>query len=176
MTTCGWLCPIRTSNDCISSLTAWLFEWIRAIIWGNTTNHVLILTCVNPFCNAIWTSDVAPWLNHKVSRRSISWNKEQTFRWQELMELLGACLQWKNFPLCVSTSQFWFSKFQYEHKLWFPFLFFYFSRKMENFPFDEHAPDASNSWLSCPQAWLNTSQVWRSTSEKKPMGLNYLLS
>uniref|UniRef100_A0A0A9EEC2 TOR n=1 Tax=Arundo donax TaxID=35708 RepID=A0A0A9EEC2_ARUDO len=50
---CGCPFPIRTSNDCISSLTTLLFECILAIIWGSTTNHISILTSEKPFCNAI---------------------------------------------------------------------------------------------------------------------------
>lgn len=71
--TWGWLCPIRTKSDCMSSLTAWLLECIRAMIWGKTTSHVSILTSWNPFWRAIWTSAVDPWLNHRVRRRRISW-------------------------------------------------------------------------------------------------------
>lgn len=71
--TCGCPFPIRTNKYCISSLTALLLECILAIIWGNTTNHISILTSEKPFCKAIWTSEVAPWLNQSVRRRRISY-------------------------------------------------------------------------------------------------------
>ena len=70
---CGWDRPTATSRVWMRPRTVSWRVWMRAMIWGRTPSHVSTATCPNPSCSASRTSSWAPWLNHRVSRRSTSW-------------------------------------------------------------------------------------------------------
>ena len=74
MRPCGCAFATRLSSRCTECRTAAIGLWMRAMICGVTSSHVSIGIVSKPCCTASSTAGLAPYLNHIVSRRNVSWS------------------------------------------------------------------------------------------------------